>query len=65
MTRPTRPTDAQTPPCHPNPDLRGGARGCPYIEPCTQRCHIRWLDGDDQLANNLTRLADTPRPAQH
>ncbi|MDM4721355.1 hypothetical protein QTQ03_17740 [Micromonospora sp. WMMA1363] len=45
--------------CHPDPQLRGGAPGCPYIVPCTQRCHIRWLDGDDQLTTNPTQLTDT------
>lgn len=33
--------------CHPDPDLSGGD-GCPYIEPCKLRCHVRWLDGQIQ-----------------
>ncbi len=59
MTTTPRP-DHDTPRCHPDPQLRGGADGCPYIEPCTQRCHIRWLDGDEQLT--AAPEADDARP---
>ncbi len=33
--------------CHPNPAF-GGGLGCPVIESCTLRCHIRYLDGQMQ-----------------
>ena len=46
------PETPTTPVCHPDPQLCGGAPGCPYIVPCTERCHIRWLDGDDQITTD-------------
>lgn len=46
--------------CHPSPEY-GGADGCPYIEPCTLRCQIRFLDDqrqpNDFLADEESRAA--------
>jgi hypothetical protein len=38
--------------CHPKPEF-GGADGCPNIEPCTLRCHIRFLDDQQQPNDGL------------
>lgn len=47
MTHPNIEPFDPTTGCHPNPGL-GGADGCPHIQPCELRCHIRWLDGQVQ-----------------
>lgn len=52
--------------CHPKPEL-GGAAGCPQIEPCKLRCHIRWLDGQIQPNDsyaNPHRMSDREHDAR-
>lgn len=46
--------------CHPKPEF-GGADGCPHIDPCKLRCHIRWLDAQTQPNDDL---ADQERRVQ-
>lgn len=38
--------------CHPKTEY-GGTDGCPDAEPCTLRCHIRFLDGQTQPNDDL------------
>jgi len=43
--------------CHPRPEY-GGADGCPNIEPCKLRCHIRFLDAQRQPNDDLADEAN-------
>lgn len=46
--------------CHPARELGGGG-GCPLIEPCALRCHIRWLDAQTQPNDDLAGDGGGPR----
>lgn len=46
--------------CHPDPEVSGGD-GCPNIVPCELRCHLRWLDDQDQPNDWLVKLVEPGR----
>lgn len=47
--------------CHPSPQVSGGD-GCPNVEPCRLRCHLRYLEDwpqpNDWLFNGARKSQD-------
>lgn len=54
--------------CHPIPAVSGGD-GCPNVQPCTLRCHLRYLEDwpqpNDWMFNGSREAGDLPKLCGH